>query len=155
MDVSGAPPRRKIFSILCIFFLTLAKLYVGVPPRLKICSISCSFLKFWQNFMPVLPSHGPKFSQFHAVFGKIWQNCMLVPSPPPWPKNFLNFMQFFGNFGKIVSWQLLESQRHLQWEILNQSPSAIWYWYQRRPIIISFNFMKFWGKNSQNKKTFE
>ena len=27
------------------------------------------------------PPHGPKFSQFHAVFWKIWQNHMLVP---PW-----------------------------------------------------------------------
>ena len=24
-----------------------------------------------------------KFSQFNTVFGKIWQNRMLVPSPPP------------------------------------------------------------------------
>ena len=24
---------------------------------------------------------GPKFFQFHAVFGKIWQNCMLAPPP--------------------------------------------------------------------------
>ena len=27
------------------------------------------------------PPHGPKCSQFHAVFGKIWQNHMLAP---PW-----------------------------------------------------------------------
>ena len=27
------------------------------------------------------PPWGPKFSQFHAVFGKIWQNRMLAP---PW-----------------------------------------------------------------------
>ena len=27
------------------------------------------------------PPHGPKFSQFHAVFRKIWQNHMLAP---PW-----------------------------------------------------------------------
>ena len=32
--------------------------------------------------------YSPKFSQFHAVFWKIWQNCMLVPpsgrlAPPP------------------------------------------------------------------------
>ena len=25
------------------------------------------------------PPYGPKFSQLHAVFRKIWQNCMLVP----------------------------------------------------------------------------
>ena len=29
----------------------------------------------------VPPPWGPKFFQFHAVFGKIWQNCMLAP---PW-----------------------------------------------------------------------
>ena len=29
------------------------------------------------------PPHGPKFSQFHAVFREIWQNHMLVPHPPP------------------------------------------------------------------------
>ena len=28
------------------------------------------------------PPYGPKFSQFHAVFRKNWQNCMLVPLPP-------------------------------------------------------------------------
>ena len=30
------------------------------------------------------PPHGPKFSQFHAVFHKIWQNHMLVPPPEGW-----------------------------------------------------------------------
>ena len=29
------------------------------------------------------PPYGPKFSRFHAVFGKIWQNCMLTP-PEDW-----------------------------------------------------------------------
>ena len=33
------------------------------------------------------PPRGPKFSQFHAVFCKIWQNHMLTPpgglAPPP------------------------------------------------------------------------
>ena len=28
------------------------------------------------------PPLGSKFFQFHAVFGKIWQNCMLAPTPP-------------------------------------------------------------------------
>ena len=28
------------------------------------------------------PPRGPKFSQFHAVFRKIWQNHMLAPLPP-------------------------------------------------------------------------
>ena len=27
------------------------------------------------------PPRGPKFFQFHAVFGKIWQNRMLAPPP--------------------------------------------------------------------------
>ena len=27
---------------------------------------------------------GSKFFQFHAVFGKIWQNRMLVPPPQGW-----------------------------------------------------------------------
>ena len=32
--------------------------------------------------------HGPKFSSFHAIFQKIWQNCILTPplgglAPPP------------------------------------------------------------------------
>ena len=34
-----------------------------------------------------VPPRGPKFFQFHAVFGKIWQNRMLAPpgelAPPP------------------------------------------------------------------------
>ena len=29
------------------------------------------------------PPYGPKFSQFHAVFHKIWENHMLAP-PSPW-----------------------------------------------------------------------
>ena len=44
---------------------------------------------------------GSKFFQFHAVFGKIWQNCMLAPPPPEgWRPHFgeildqpLNYMQ--------------------------------------------------------------
>ena len=40
---------------------------------------------------PHLP--GPKFSQFHAVFWKIWQNCMLAPpptgNPGPAPATYL------------------------------------------------------------------
>ena len=27
------------------------------------------------------PPYGPKFSYFHAVFGKIWQICMFAPRP--------------------------------------------------------------------------
>ena len=27
------------------------------------------------------PPNGPKFSQFHAVFRKIWENHMLAPPP--------------------------------------------------------------------------
>ena len=34
-------------------------------------------VKFWTR----APPGGPKFFQFHAVFGKIWLNCMLAP---PW-----------------------------------------------------------------------
>ena len=33
---------------------------------------------------PPPPPHGPKFSQFHAVFRKIWQNHMLRPSLEGW-----------------------------------------------------------------------
>ena len=29
-----------------------------------------------------VPPYGPKFSQFHVVFRKIWQNHMLAPPPP-------------------------------------------------------------------------
>ena len=32
----------------------------------------------------VCPPWGPKFFQFHAVFGKIWQNRMLVPPLGTW-----------------------------------------------------------------------
>ena len=30
------------------------------------------------------PPWGSKFFQFHAVFGKIWQNCMLAPPLESW-----------------------------------------------------------------------
>ena len=30
------------------------------------------------------PPHGPKCSQFHAVFRKIWQNHMLAPPLEGW-----------------------------------------------------------------------
>ena len=30
------------------------------------------------------PPYGPKFSQFHAVFHKIWQNHMLAPPLEGW-----------------------------------------------------------------------
>ena len=32
----------------------------------------------------IRPLWGPKFFQFHAVFGKIWQNRMLAPPPGSW-----------------------------------------------------------------------
>ena len=38
------------------------------------------------------PPNNPKFSQFHAVFRKIWQNHMLVPPPT-------------GNPGSARPWQ--------------------------------------------------
>ena len=31
---------------------------------------------------PARPPYGPKCSQFHAVFRKMWQNHMLVRPPP-------------------------------------------------------------------------
>ena len=37
---------------------------------------------------------------------------------PPGPNSF-NFMQFLGNFGKILCWHPLESWRYHLWEILN------------------------------------
>ena len=32
---------------------------------------------------PTAPPPGPKCSQFHAVFCKMWQNHMLAHPPPP------------------------------------------------------------------------
>ena len=37
-------------------------------------------VKFWTR----APPPGSKFFQFHAVFGKIWQNHMLAPPPESW-----------------------------------------------------------------------
>ena len=61
------------------------------------------------------PPYGLKFSQFHAVFRKIWQNHMLAPpgglAPPPMGNpgfapvggpNSFNFMQFLGKYGKTI-----------------------------------------------------
>ena len=36
-------------------------------------------VKFWTR---PPPPRGSKFFQFHAFFGKIWQNRMLAPPPP-------------------------------------------------------------------------
>ena len=38
-------------------------------------------LKGGREGRAALPPRGPKFFQFHAVFGKIWQNHMLAPPP--------------------------------------------------------------------------
>ena len=35
----------------------------------------------WGGTRDVHPPMGPKFFQFHAVFGKFWQNHMLAPPP--------------------------------------------------------------------------
>ena len=47
-------------------------------------------VKFWTR----APPPGSKFFQFHAVFGKIWQNRMLAPPPPeswrPLPREILD-----------------------------------------------------------------
>ena len=37
-------------------------------------------VKFWTRS----PPRGPKFFQFHAVFGKFWQNRMLAPPLESW-----------------------------------------------------------------------
>ena len=46
-------------------------------------------LEIWNSVVTPLPPppHGPKCSQFHAVFWKFWKNSMLAPPPPPecWP----------------------------------------------------------------------
>ena len=38
---------------------------------------------------------------------------------PPTAQNFLNFMQFFAKFGKIICWRPPEGWRPLLWEILD------------------------------------
>ena len=43
---------------------------------------------------------------------------------PPTDHNFLNFMQFFGKYGKIVSWHPPEGWGPLLWGILD--PPLIW-----------------------------
>ena len=54
------------------------------------------------------PSWGPKFFQFHAVFGKIWQYCMLAPPPrelaPP-PR---------GNHGSATEYHVKNKFHHKQ-----------------------------------------
>ena len=40
--------------------------------------------RIWGGRAWRVPPHGPKFSQFHAVFCKIWQNHMLAPPPEGW-----------------------------------------------------------------------
>ena len=46
-----------------------------------------------QRRSPSPPPHGPKFSQFHAVFRKMWQNHMLAPpggsAPPSYGKSWI------------------------------------------------------------------
>ena len=67
-------------------------------------------------------ARAPKFFRFHAVFGKIWQNRMLVP-PPPWgvgappPGEILDpplswVLFWTGHNGYFVPWhRVLSTQR--------------------------------------------
>ena len=60
------------------------------------------------GFKGAHPPYGPKFSQIHAVFRKIWQNHMLVPPPQGWlpllrgildpPLVYELFLRFSQNF---------------------------------------------------------
>ena len=51
------------------------------------CQCHCILFKSVADLMGGACPYGPKFSQFRAVFWKIWQNHMLAPlgglSPPP------------------------------------------------------------------------
>ena len=49
----------------------------GVPHSDCSKLIRLGIITHWQRVAP--PPHSPE-SQFHAVFWKIWQNCMLAPS---------------------------------------------------------------------------
>ena len=39
-------------------------------------------IDLWEGRDGRAAPRGSKFFQFHAVFGKIWHNCMLAPPPP-------------------------------------------------------------------------
>ena len=41
-----------------------------------------SVVDLHSKILDARPPPGSKFFQFHAVFGKIWQNRMLAPPPP-------------------------------------------------------------------------
>ena len=74
------------------------------------------------------PPWGPKFFQFHAVFGKIWQNRMLAPppgelAPPPRgnPGSATDFVGFTEEFNTNIrhkvyySWSLRTFHGHNDW----------------------------------------
>ena len=61
-----------------------------------------------------MPSPGSKFFQFHAVFGKFWQNRMLAPpgelAPPPRGNPGSATEDYFPY---VVDFRLLQHNRHV------------------------------------------
>ena len=76
-------------------------------------------------------TYGPKCSQFHAVFWKIWQNHMLAP-PPTWnPRS-----------APGSNWFLIQYASICQKKNLN---SDAWVWRVTEKLSMVFIFGKFWS----------
>ena len=71
MACNHSSQRKVMFSVMCVCH----SFTEGVP-------ISVADLREGARDAP--PPRGPKFFEFHAVFGKIWQNRMLAPPLGSW-----------------------------------------------------------------------
>ena len=79
-------PTFKIFRYSCFMFLMPSAVegyflfHFCAAQELNQIQWRIYIVKFWTR----PPPWGPKFFQFPAVFGKIWQNRMLAPPPGSW-----------------------------------------------------------------------
>ena len=66
----------------CPGFETIACMFLHDGPQ--ILEFTAAVADLHSKILDARPPQGPKFFQFHAVFGNFWQNRMLAPPPGSW-----------------------------------------------------------------------